>query len=146
MKNGMIIWLTVILGVLVVTLTAGAQDEPAMILSEPVPVFGREQTVSLRIPRPVKASLTVTYRPNSATAKEEEAGAFSEEGALPWTPESPGIATLTARDEGGVILAELHVAICFAETPFYGVVVMVLAGLLLFGGAGLSLALALKGS
>jgi hypothetical protein len=47
------------------------------------------------------------------------------------------------RADGGVAASE-NVAILFAKTPMAGVMVMIFAGVLLFGGAGLSMRLVLS--
>jgi hypothetical protein len=119
----------------------------SITLSEAYPVLGESMTVMLDgVHDPSGASLWVVYRPNSQTvdADTKPIGYFSDEGKITWTPRAPGIATITVRDSESVEIATLNVAICFSSTPASGILVMVLAGLLLFGGAILSLRLALK--
>ena len=92
---------------------------------------------------PHTVELTVVYRPNSATTVEAVIGTFSADGTLSWTPDQPGITTLVAAGPDGKKVASRAVATRFSDTPIAGVVVMLLAGLLLFGGAGYSLRRAL---
>ena len=61
-----------------------------------------------------------------------------------FAPESPGIAKLVVIDADGQELGSEEVAIRYAGIPIYGIIVMVLAGILLFGGAGTSLVIALR--
>jgi hypothetical protein len=116
-------------------------------LSLPVefPVVGEEQAVRLSGDRPAgPVRLKVVYRPNSATEHESIVGEFGSDGSLRWRPDAPGITQLIAEDAEGKKLCEKRVATCFASTPVSGIVVMILAGILLFGGAATSLVLALK--
>ncbi len=103
------------------------------------PEVGKDQTVALSgADGSEHLSLWVVYSPNSETQAEEEIGPFP--GAeITWNPTRPGIATLSARDDDGNTVASLNVAILFSSTPVSGVLVMFLAGVLLFGGAGLTL-------
>lgn len=110
------------------------------------PEEGKPMTVSLTGAEAAGASLAVLYRPNSATEKYDEAGPFvlDEAGRVEWTPRFPGIATLTVTDSQAQVLAAKDVAIRFSAVPVAGITVMILAGILLFGGAGYSLVLALR--
>ena len=130
-----------------------------ILLSLPATVLAREITLSTSPPVEDEAltlilvaedapacRLKVIYRPNSETAKEEEVGAFRGDGTIQWTPSAPGIASLQAVGPDNEVLVSENVAIRFSGIPAYGVLVMVLAGILLFGGAGVSLRLALRES
>jgi hypothetical protein len=81
----------------------------------------------------------VVYSPNSETQEETEIGRLSESGKIAWKPTRFGIATLSARDESGSTVASSNLAIVYATTPLSGVLVMLFAGALLFGGAVVSL-------
>ncbi len=121
--------------------------EGTLSLSEPYPKVGKKIEIRLEgVSEPAKESLWVVHRPNSQTAETLEVGPFDDEGKIWWIPEAPGIANLTNRDpeSGDEEMVSMSVAICFSSTPAWGILVMVLAGLLLFGGAGVSLRLALK--
>ena len=90
------------------------------------------------------AIVTVTYRPNSQTAKRRELPPTDEAGRTQWTAEDPGIVTLAARSPDGESLASLNVAVRFGGMPGSGVAVMILAGTLLFGGVVLGIVLLLR--
>lgn len=109
------------------------------------PIVGRTETVTVKeAETDVSLHLWVIYSPNSETRTEEEIGFIPTTGEVAWTPSRSGIATVTARgDDGGVVASE-NVAILFAQTPVAGVMVMLFAGVLLFGGAGYSLRRVLK--
>ena len=109
------------------------------------PVVGKTQNVSLTGVEDVSdMTLWVVYSPTSETQTEEEIGRFRADGRIAWKPSRFGIATLSARgDDGGVVVGE-NVAILFAETPVAGVMVMLFAGVLLFGGAVISMWSVLK--
>lgn len=116
-----------------------------LVIGEPFATVGEPIAVTFDNENREGLTLRVIYRPNSETEKIEKAGSFDENGGLTWTPTEPGLATLTIMNEGGESLASLEVGVCFSETPAGGILVMVLAGLLLFGGAGFSLVIALRG-
>jgi len=112
---------------------------------EDFPRVGQDQQVTLSgVERPELLSLWVVYSPNSTTQKETEVGRLSESGEIAWNPSRFGIATLSARDETGSTIASANVAIVYSSTPLSGVFVMIFAGVLLFGGAIVSLVLVLR--
>jgi hypothetical protein len=114
-----------------------------LTLSDKDPVEGKE--IRLFLQGGVEgAALKVVYRPNSETSVEEEVGPFQADASIVWTPAHPGIASLVVLDRDGASLGSKDVAIRFGGVPAYGILVMLLAGLLLFGGAGFSLVLALR--
>lgn len=80
-------------------------------------------------------SFSVTYRPNSETARVEEVGDFSADGALTWTPVDAGITSLSVIDSAGAVLLSKNIAVRFASPPVSGLLIFILAGLLLFGGS-----------
>jgi len=127
-------------------LALGAPAGARLQLSLPVefPVVGTEQVVRLSGDRPAwPVRLKVVYRPNSETKHESIVGEFGSDGTLRWRPDAPGITLLIAESAQGEKLCEKRVATCFASTPVTGIGVMILAGILLFGGAAASLVLAL---
>ncbi len=104
------------------------------------PIVGREETVTVSgQPTTGPLVLSVVYSPNSETSTEEEIGVVPADGKVPWTPSRSGIATVAVRDGSGAAVAAENVAILFDRTPSSGVLVMIFAGVLLFGGAGYSL-------
>jgi len=81
----------------------------------------------------------VLYRPNSQTSHTETLPPTGADGTVPWTPDDAGLATLTAHSPGQpeAVIASRNVAVRFGGFPASGVGMMVLAGILLFGGSGL---------
>lgn len=81
----------------------------------------------------------VTYRPNSQTAEVESLVA-DESGRVTWIPKDAGIVRLDAStaETPGSVVATRRVAVRFRHVPASGIVVMVVAGTLLFGGAALA--------
>ena len=131
---------TMILTVVLLGLSGGPALAIDLTLDDDFPVVGEDQNVSVSgVERADDLRLWVIYSPNSETQTEEEVGRFSSGGAITWNPTRSGIATLSARDDQGGAVASENVAILFAKTPGSGVLVMLFAGVLLFGGAGFSL-------
>ncbi len=109
------------------------------------PIVGRTETVTVEgAATDVNLRLRVIYSPNSETSTEEEIGVVPTTGKVAWTPSRSGIATLSVQGDDGRVVASENVAILFAKTPKAGLMVMLFAGVLLFGGAGYSLRRVLK--
>lgn len=85
------------------------------------------------------AAVFATCRPNSAVETTVQLGTTDETGAFDWTPEHPGITTLSVR-EGEGELASLTVSVEFAGIPIVGLLVMLGAAGILFGGNSYSFA------
>lgn len=87
------------------------------------------------------AVVEVLYRPNSATSHTETLPPADGAGRVEWVPADAGIVTLTARRPGAAqdapALATLNVAVRYGGFPARGLATMIVAGLLLFGGAAL---------
>ena len=131
---------TVILTVALLGFSGGPALAIDLALDDDFPVIGKDQNVSVSgVERTDSLRLWVIYSPNSETQTEEEIGRFSSVGSMTWNPTRSGIATLSARDDQGGVVATENVAILFAKTPGSGVLVMLFAGVLLFGGAAFSL-------
>ncbi len=91
------------------------------------------------------ARLRVTYRPNSEVETIERLGATNAEGELVWIPDDAGIATLEAGlasvgSQGEQTSLNLTVSVRFRSSPALGIVILLLAGMILFGGNGYSFA------
>jgi hypothetical protein len=84
-------------------------------------------------------SITATYRPNSEVAEIDTVGITDAGGKVTWTPSAAGIVTLAAQENEG-ISCELTVSVRFRRIPVPGLVVMLLAGMILFGGNSYSFA------
>ena len=131
---------TVILTVALLGFSGGPALAIDLALDDDFPVIGKDQNVSVSgVERTDSLRLWVIYSPNSETQTEEEIGRFSSVGSMTWNPTRSGIATLSVRDDQGGVVATENVAILFAKTPGSGVLVMLFAGVLLFGGAAFSL-------
>jgi hypothetical protein len=121
----------------------GLLADDFLTLSDTDAVDGKE--IRLLLQEGIKGStLKVVYRPNSETSVEQDAGPFLSDGSIVWTPEHPGIASLVVLNAQGEAIGSKDVAIRFSGIPAFGILVMLFAGLLLFGGAGWSLVLALR--
>ncbi len=85
------------------------------------------------------ASIFATFRPNSAVETTVLLGTTDATGCFDWTPDHPGITTLTVREAEGE-LASLTVSVEFAGIPILGLLVMLGAAGILFGGNSYSFA------
>lgn len=117
-----------------------ALADPRPLLGEPVAVTVTEGAEPL-----AGARLEAHYRPNSQTAFRETLPPTDATGRTDWTPSAAGIATLEVLDPaGGPPLATLNTAVRYGRFPARGIVVMVVAGVLLFGGAALGMKMLLS--
>ncbi len=83
---------------------------------------------------PVTGALVrVTYRPGSSVETHAEVGRTDAGGAVAWTPELAGIATLSAEWTDGS--ASANVSVRFHHAPVAGLVIMIVAGVILVGGS-----------
>ena len=131
---------TIITTLGIVALTFGSATAGEILVDGGFPTVGEPMELSVSdVGTPENHRLQVVYAPSSETQTAEEIGRFSTEGTIAWNPARFGIATLTVMDDAGETVATENVAILPAETPAGGVLVMVFAGILLFGGAGWSL-------
>lgn len=132
--------------VLVALLAAGAAATPAwaaeVVVAEQYPLRGVATTITVsEAGAPLAgAEVEALYRPNSQTSFTETVGATDAAGRLSWVPRDAGIVTLSARPAGGGDTLAAHtVAVRYGGFPASGLTIMVVAGLLLFGGAALGL-------
>lgn len=96
-----------------------------MELSTARPLAGQPVTISL----PEGAdTLIVTYRPNSAISTQEILPVSA--GQAQWTPVQAGIVSLSSPGIGSQ-----NVSVRFSRPPAGGILVLILAGTILFGGA-----------
>jgi hypothetical protein len=133
--------------VLLLFATSAACEAQEIGLQDASPLRGATQTLTVAGAdgRPVAgAVVTVTYRPNSKTARSRQLPPTDESGRTEWPVEDAGIVTLAATSPDGQSLASLNVAVRFGGMPGSGIAVMVLAGVLLFGGALLGFVLLLR--
>lgn len=126
--------------ILMISAASSAAAGADLRCADDFPEVGRDQNVALSgVERPELLTLWVVYSPNSETQSETEVGRLSGSGEITWIPSRFGIATLSVRDGSGAAIASENVAIVFASPPLSGVLVMLFAGALLFGGAAISL-------
>lgn len=116
----------VLLSLAVLAVPVAAQDvlqvEPELpVVAEPVRVTFSE---------PVD-SVTVTYRPGSVTATSETFTPGAAE--FTFTPSQAGVVSVRAGE------SSQNLSVRFRDTPALGLLVMIGAGLILFGGAAISL-------
>ncbi len=92
------------------------------------PLLAVGQPVTLRAEAP--DTVIVTYRPGSSIADTTRLTATT--GPVTWTPTSAGIVQLSSPDAA----TRQTVSVRFETSPASGVFVLLLAGAILFGGAG----------
>ncbi len=130
--------------VLLAAATSGA--DVALTLGDDFPERGTPVEVRLSGMEPGESySFSVTYRPNSETSRVEKVGLFDDAGSVLWTPTDAGITTLSVLDGAGETVISRNAAVRFDSPPVSGLLVMILAGLLLFGGSTVSMRRALEG-
>lgn len=126
---------------------APAEDGPPEILpASPYPLRGEptELTVAAADGRPLPGvSVRALYRPNSETAHTEELGTTGDDGRLAWTPADAGVVTLATHGDAGAV-AQARVSVRYGSFPLLGLLVMLAAALLLFGGAAIGFAWLLR--
>lgn len=117
---------------------ASAQVAAIEVPSRSVAFAVEGQTVSVRSQNAAATTLSVTYRPNSKTSEVQTVG-NPIDGVFQWTPTDPGLAALSVLGPDGQSLATKNVSVRFAQTSIVGLVVMIFAALVLFGGATISI-------
>ena len=110
-------------------------------LSEPMPIKG--QAVDITLPQPAQR-LLIRYRPNSSLSTMDTLYSETPTDHFQWKARQAGIATLFTEDEDGQTLHSRNVSVRFKGTSPGGIVVMLLAGIVLFGGAIFSFRLLFK--
>lgn len=130
---------------LVIGATSGLDAAPSISVEPPYPL--RQQHSTIRVERegvPVEGMVVeALYRPNSQTSFSERLDPTDANGTTSWTPRDAGIVTLSAKDASGADTSA-HVAVRYGTFPLPGVIVMIVAGLLLFGGASLGFVMLLR--
>ncbi len=111
------------LALLVLAVPVAAQP---ITLTPEIPVVGQEMTLQFQAP---VDTVFVTYRPNSAVARRDTIR-VGEAQSMRWTPKRAGVVRIGLPDG-----TTQNVSVRFTETPLAGVFVLLIAGLILFGGA-----------
>lgn len=94
------------------------------------------ETVTLSFSVPVD-SLKVTYRPSSSVSKQEFLVISPPANSMEWAPQNPGLVQLSYQDRSGTSPTTVshNISVRFRGLSSSGVVVMLLAFIILFGGA-----------
>jgi hypothetical protein len=83
-------------------------------------------------------TVTAVYRPSSEVSRTERIGVVGIDGRLSWTPLEAGVVTLSAVPPAGAgdgaAVQTRNLSVPFAKTPLSGLVILVFAGLILYGG------------
>lgn len=110
---------------LLLALAAPASAQ-AVTLAPEIPEVGQETT--LRLAQPADY-VVVTYRPNSIVAERDtiRIGGFD---SVKWTPERAGVVQIGLPDGGSQ-----NVSVRFTGVPLSGLLILIFAGTILFGGA-----------
>lgn len=144
--------LAALLVALLAAAPAGAEGELSISTENERPLRG--EVVRLRVTEDGEpaagAQVVAVYRPASNTEHREVLEPVDSSGQVLWTPDDAGPVKLEVRPEGADLGAdeapgaELIVAVRFGRFPPQGLLIMVLAGILLFGGAATAFALLLR--
>lgn len=114
----------VLLFLLLAPLSAQAQ----LVGGSDLVLRGEPVTVSTLTPEGVADTLTVIYRPNAILARAVHLPTGGAE-TVTWTPESAGVVQLVAGS------LRQNVSVRYRRPPLGGIIVLILAGSILFGGA-----------
>lgn len=119
--------------------------QPEITTDEVYPVRGQQVTVFVTDGgEPVAGALIeVLYRPNSSTSFTEMLQPADESGVTSWTPRDAGLANLSLMGPEGPV-ASSSVSIRFVRFEARGWIIMVFAGIFLFGGAALGIVTLLR--
>ncbi len=120
--------------ILILALFAALPATAQIVSSTEAPVRGA--TIELTFPAVVD-SFTVTYRPGAVTARTE---VFATNGLLTvgWTPKRAGVVQISTDDDSK------NLSVRFSSSPILGILVMVVAGVILFGGAAVAMRMLLS--
>lgn len=124
-----------LLFLLLLALAAPASAQ-TVTLSPEIPEVGQETTLRLSAPADY---VVVTYRPNSIVALRDtiRIGGFE---SVKWTPARAGVVRIGLPDGSGQ-----NVSVRFTGTPLSGLLILIAAGLILFGGAVFAMRKLLEG-
>ena len=126
-----------LLGVLATGAVLAGPAAAQITSSTEAPVVG--EPLTLRFDAPVD-TLTVTFRPGAAASTvRTERVVLGGQTSYTWTPTQAGVVQVAANG------ATQNLSVRFTSLPALGLLIMVLAGLILFGGAAYATALLLRG-
>ncbi len=92
-------------------------------------ILGESVTINLE---QAQERLIVEYRPNSNIVTRDTLVSATPTKNFEWTPKKPGVVRLNTKD------GSKNVSVRFKGLSVSGLLVMLLAGVILFGGAGLA--------
>ncbi len=107
---------------------------------EPYPPI-KGTNVYIKFDTPI-TEVDIVYRPNSRTSKNEKIQVSPPARKVSWVPKDAGLAMVKVTTESNTITR--NISIRFAHFPFSGIIVMVVAGIILLGGASFSIYLLTK--
>lgn len=121
----------------------------AQISFDPLPLPAEEEPPDAPIvDRPVRVSLdapadtvTVTWRPNSAIPETVVLNVTGT--SFEWTPSRSGVARIDVISGGETV--SQNVSVRYASYPASGIFILIIAGTILFGGAGFAMGKLLGG-
>lgn len=99
-------------------------------VSNPAPEVGEKLTLTFD---DEVDTLVVVYRPNAAVAKTDVIPISPASKTVEWSPENAGVVALSYAAAGNS--ATRNISVRFAGVSYPGIFVMILAGVVLFGGA-----------
>lgn len=111
-----------------------------IVVDAAFPTQGRPVHVTVRSADGVAAvgdTLTAVYRPSSEVSRTETIGVVGPDGRVAWTPLEAGVVTLTSMPPAGAAgrtPETLNLSVPFASTPLPGLAVLLIAGIILYGG------------
>lgn len=115
---------------LTLTLAFAAATEAGISTSTDRPVQGEPTRVMVDVDGTAVSGAVVTavYRPGSEVSKTVDIGTTTADGSVEWIPEDAGVVTLSAADQSQ------NVSVQFAGLPLPGLLILLLAGIVLYGG------------
>ena len=144
MRRGSRSLFAVLVGLALAGLGSTTGSAAELVLEKDHPTRGEEIEVRISgVDDPTTCILSAAYRPGSATEVSEAVGRFTADGVVRWSSQDAGLSTLSA-NSGDETVATRNVAVRFDSTPPLGVLILLVAGLLLFGGATVMLRRALE--
>lgn len=111
--------------IIVLLLSSPPLPAAQISLSSEQPVRGETVDIQLETPDTV---LIIAYRPNSSVVRRDTLRSEESTDVFPWTPRRAGVVALSTTT------ASHNVSVRFAGLSWKGLIVMLLAGTILFGG------------
>ncbi len=102
-----------------------------IVLDPASPQVGEEVKLSFDV---AVDTLVVSYRPNSAVVRRDTLVNAAADSQMSFKPDQAGVLALSYKDKDGKQVSQ-NVSVRFDGLSYSGLLVMILAGCLLFGGA-----------